>query len=280
MKLLTKTIPLRGLCISLNDVIHIVKRLMQHVDEQGVHELSQVLNSNSVSPNRQDELEFQREQAFRIMVTISGRDGVSLIGDGIESLQSPNIPEPINSIYISNCAHYQTVIGRDPLNKFTLYLDFSKPPLVDHNNLPSYPTPNGSNLTIEGDRDAWVALIQQDVLDVLNKRLNKRSIFHAAHIYDIGVAFIGLPSALYLCWRFSGFIETNLGTLSSFLSAAAYVYTVYITLNIYRLLFGYAKWAFPVVELISSESKSKRHRHAWFVLILGIVGTAIYDLLS
>ena len=280
IKILKKTIPLRGLSISIIDVIRIVERLIQHVDEQGHSEVAQISNTNPVSSDRQKELELEREQAFRITVTIVGRHGESLFGYGTESLTSPNIPEPIDSIYISNCAAYQTVTGRNPLNNFTLHLDFSTPPLVDNNNPASAPTPNVSILTIEGDRDAWVASIHQAVMNVLEKRFNKRRIFHMAHIYDIGLAFFGFPLAIYLCWRVSEFVETNVGAHSLFLSTAAYIYVFFIALNIYRVLFGYARWAFPAVDLTSSESQSKHHRKAWFAIVLGIIGTAIYDLFS
>lgn len=275
-----KIIPLLGLSISVTDVIRIVERLIQHVDDQGHNEVAHILNSNPVNSDRQRELEIEREQAFRITVTIFGRHGVSLFGYGTEPLNSPNIPEPIDSIYISNCAAYQTVTGRNPTNNFILHLDFSTPPLVDNNNLPSAPTPNESSLIIEGDRDAWVASIQQAVMDVLDTRFNKRRLFHTANIYDIGLACVCLPLALYYCWRMSGFVETSIGNISSFLSSAVYIYVVIFTLYVYRILFGYARWAFPTVELTNNESQSRNHRRAWFAIVLSIFGSAIYEVLT
>ena len=177
-------------------------------------------------------------------VTISGRDGENLFGYGTEPFDSPNIPEPINHIYISNIAAFQTVEGRNPLNNFTLIFDFSTPQLVDNNNPVSNPIPNSSNLTVAGDRDAWVASIQQAVTDILGKRSNRRSFMHATFVYDVGLVLLGLPAAIYLCWRLSDFVEVNLGVLSPFIAAAAYIYIAFFVLNVYRVLFGYTKWPF------------------------------------
>ena len=228
IKILKKTFPLRGLSIGIIDVIRIVERLIQHVDEQGHSEVAQFLTTNPVSPDNHKKLKLKCEQAFRIAVTIVGRPGESLFGYGTEPLTSPNIPEPIDSIHISNCDAYQTVTGSNPVNNFTLHLDFSTPPLVDNNNPASAPTPNVSTLTIKGDRDAWVASIHQAVMDVLEKKFNNRRIFHMAHIYDIGLFFLGLPLAIYLCWHVSEFVETNVGAHSLFLSAAAYIYVFFM----------------------------------------------------
>ena len=274
-----KTIPLQGISMSVPDVRRIVERLLPHVEEERHREVNQLLNSGSYDQERHVQLNLERERAFQISVTIYGRDGESLFGYGTDPFDSPNIPTPIESIFITNNTAYKTVTGRNLLNNFTLHLDFSTPPLVDNNNPVSNPTPNFSNLTVEGDRDAWVASIHQAVMDVLGKKLNGRSFMHAAFVYDIGLGLLGFPVAIYLCWRFSGFVETYLGVLSPFIAAAAYIYVFFLVLNVYRVLFGYTKWAFPTVELTDNEDQSKTHRKVLLGILLTLIGSAIYDLL-
>ena len=279
IQILKKAIPLRGINMSIQDVRRIVERLLTHVEEEGHREINRVLDSGYHDQENRMQLDLDRERAFRITVTIYGRDGESLFGYGTEPFDSPNIPTPIESIYISNSSAYQNVTGRNPLNNFTLHLDFSTPPLVDNNNPVSNPTPNFSNLTVEGDREAWVASVYQAVMEVLGKKSNGRSFMHAAFVYDIGLGLLGLPIAIYLCWRFSNFVEAYLGILSPFIAATAYIYVVFLVLYIYRILFGYTKWAFPAVELTDNQNRSKVHRRFWFGILISLLASAIYDLL-
>ncbi len=102
---------------------------------------------------------------------------------------------------------------------------------------------------------------------------------HAAFVYDIGLFLFGLPAAIYLCWRLSKFIEANVGVISPFISSATYIYIVFLVLIGYRVLFGYTKWAFPIVELTSNESRSKRHRTFWVAILVSLLASAMYDLL-
>ena len=279
LQITKKTIPLRGLNVSIGDVRRVVERLLPHVDEEGHFEVARLLKNGPDTCERHEQLEVYREQAFRITVTIFGRDGESSFGYGTEPFESPNMPEPIESIYISNSAAYQAVARHDPLNNFTLNLDFSTPPLVDNNNPVSSPTQNFSNFSVEGDRDSWIASIHQAVMEILGKKSNGRRLMHGAFVYDIGLLLFGLPAAIYLCWRLSEFVEANLGVISQFISAATYIYIFFLTLNFYRVLFGYTKWAFPTVELTSNESRSKLHRKFWFAILISLTASAIYDLL-
>ena len=274
-----KTIPLKGISISIEDVRRIVERLLPHVEKEGHREVDRLLKFGPDDKERRMQLDFDREQAFRITVTIFGRDGESLFGYGMETFDSPNIPTPIESIFITNSTAYQTVTGRNILNNFSLNLDFSAPPLVDNNNPVSNPTPNFSHLTVEGDRNAWVPLIQDSVMDVIGKKLNRRSLVHAAFVFDIGLWLLGFPVAIYSCWRSSKFVEAYLGVHSQFIAAAAYVYIVFFVLTLYRVVFGYTKWAFPIVELTDNEDRAKRHRGFWLFILGSLAVSALSSLL-
>ena len=278
LQIVKKETPLRSLILSIDDVVRVVERLAPLVEEEGRREIDQLSETGFMTPQQRAELEHQRNRAFRITVTIDGRDGENLFGYGADPFHSTNIPEPIETIYISNNAAYRNVVGQDPINSFVLMLDFSTPSLIDNNSPLSDPTPNSSHLTVEGNRDAWIASIQRAVMGVLDKRGSKRRFVHMAFVYDIGLLCFGMPASLYLCWRLSGFIQSVFGPHSEFLVAAAYVYVVFLAANIYRVLFGYTKWAFPTVELTSNENRSSLHRKSWLAIICSILGSAFYDL--
>lgn len=184
---------------------------------------------------------------------------------------SPNKPDKIASIYLTNITAYQRFAGTRPVNSFELNLDFSKPPFLDGNNPVSAPTPNFSNLTVQGDRDSWVAAISDAVLGIADKRRTSRGWLHRAFAYDVGLWCLAFPFAFYLCWCASPFIAARFQPLHTFVAAAAYMYVFVVAVWGYRALFGYTKWAFPTVELSDNRDLSMQHRAIWSVIILGLV---------
>ena len=280
IKIAKKTIPLRGLSIGLSDIRRIVERLETLVDEEGHREASQLLTHGPNDNERRNVLDVQRREAFRITVTIFGKGGEQLFGYGTDPFDSPNIPDPIASIFITNSTAYHHVTGRSPSNSVVLHLDFSTPPLIDNNNPTSNPTPNDSELTIEGSRDGWVASIENSVMEVVGKRSNKHGILHASFAYDIGLLLLGFPASFYICWYTSDLIEIYLGKINAIVSAAAYIYVFILAVTLYRVLFGYTKWAFPVVELAGTDNPSRTHRRFWYAILVSLIGTGIYEIFS
>jgi hypothetical protein len=236
-----KVIPLRAMTIGREDVIRVFERLLRPVQEEAEREVREL-----VRPPDQSEDEFlrriavARSNAFRITVTISGADG-DLFGDKVDLFTSPNLPDDIKGIYMTNVTAYEGQTGRKPSNRFSLLFDFQKPPLVDNNNPVSNPTPNASNPTVEGDRDSWVASISEAVMGILVRRRNNRRVLHAAFVYDFGLMVLGLPLGLYVCLRSSTLIDAKLGVHSQFLASVAYVYLMLMGIWAYRILFGYTK---------------------------------------
>lgn len=275
-----KTIPLYSISLSLEDIRKIVDRLSTHVGEQG-----DAVVSGLTRPEDQDEALFEehkrsiRHEAFRITVTVEGADGSSLFGNGTEVFSSPNLPDKISTIYMTNITAYREVARARPSNSFDFILDFSKPPLLDGKNLVSSPTANLSQLTVDGDRDSWVASISDAVMGVIGNRRSKRAWLHRAFVYDFGLLLLGLPAGLYVCWKMSDFIGMYLGSISGFLSATAYLYIVLVVAWAYRIFFGYTKWAFPSVELIGREDAAKKHRGFWYVIATGMVAQLLWEVL-
>ncbi len=102
-----KRIPLRSISLSWDDVIRIFERLLKHVNEQADQEINKL-----VKPESQSEADFEAEKkkirsdAFRITVTVLGRDNESLFGDDAELFRSPNLPDVVSSVYMTNAVAY------------------------------------------------------------------------------------------------------------------------------------------------------------------------------
>jgi hypothetical protein len=276
---INKRITLRTLTISLDDVRRIFERLLKQVEEEAERQTKELVRPPGQTPEEfTNQIAAARKKAFRITITITGSQGDDLFGDSLALFDSPNLPDEIRTIYMTNEVAYKSQTGSSPTHGFSLTLDFAKPPLIDNNNPLSNPTANGINLAIEGQRDSWVSAVTDAVMGILNNRKNGRSFIHSAFVYDVGLMSVGLPLGLYLCWRISGFIDSNLARHSHFLSAVAYLYIVLIGIWAYRIMFGYSKWAFPTLELKENEGQSTKHRYIWGAILLCILGNAAYEL--
>lgn len=276
----SKQIPLRSLNLSLDDVAKIFERLLPFVKEQGSIEISRLQRPPD---NTEDQFNSWKkgahEQAFRITVTVVGVDGSELYGDKIEMFKSANLPQRISSVFMTNVTAYSTFSGRNPVASFRLNLDFSKPPLLDGTNFVSSPTPNVSSLSVSGDRESWVASVTDAVMGAIQYRKTQRAWIHRAFVYDIGLLVFALPFSLYTCWQLSTFVNAQLGSVNAFVSAAAYVYIFLAVIWVYRILFGYTKWAFPTVELSNNDDKTKLHRAFWYAIVMSLLGRVIWELL-
>jgi hypothetical protein len=280
MHLPRKVSPINSIRLSMADVVTIYERLSLQLAEQAQREINGLKKNDN-----QTEAEFgtfkanAREKAFKVTVTIAGRAGESLYGEDVSVFSSPNKPDKIAFVYMTNVTAYQGFAGVRPVNAFELNLDFSKPPLMDANNPVSAPTKNLSSLTVQGDRDSWVAAISDAVLGIVDKRKTNRGWLHRAFAYDVGLWCLAFPFAFLLCWRAAPFIAAHLQPVHSFVAAAGYMYVFVIAVWAYRALFGYTKWAFPTVELSDNRDASIRHRAIWGAIILGLVANVLSAIL-
>lgn len=285
----SRKIRIEAKTFSLLDVKNIYKRLAIEVDSQATREINELQKPTDTSEDQFEKIKEDARKAFRVTVVITGIDDKSeeedsLWGDNEDIFDSPNIPEHISSIHMTNNAAYSSFVKVEPFNNFVLFLDFLKPPLIDHNNPISSPTPNASILEINANNNAWIGAITLAVSGILDKRKNGRSFLHRGAVYDIGLFFPVLPIAIYLCWSLSSFIDKHFGAINVFLSLIIYIYLVYLTLWGYRILFGYTRWAFPSIELSDKSGSEQKHRSFWAKLMTGImvslIGSVLWQIFS
>lgn len=220
-----------------------------------------------------------RNAAFQVTVTIVGDGNRRTVGSDESIFASETLPDSIDMIYMTNINSYRQFDGRLPVEQFELTIDFSRPPLLDPNTIISGPTPNDSNLKVQGVKTSWVAATIEVVNSVFKARANHRGFLHRAFVYDIGLMIFGLPAALYVAWKASGLIDKHVGSWSAFLEAVAYVYIILLVIWVYRALYGYTKWAFPSVELKDNKHSSSTHRKIWSAIILGLATKFLFEIL-
>ena len=278
---LKKEIPLGSYALSLDSVRKIFAGLNEIVDEQKSIELAALQRQPDVTEEKFEAYKsFAAENAFKVTVNVVRADGSETIGNTIDVFdQAPN-EAAISTVYMSNKPAYQLVANTEPTEYFQLLLDFSQQPILDAGTFVSSPTQNDSSLTIGGRRDGWIAGVERVITKHIDRRFPIRRFFHGAFVYDIGLLVVGAPFAFYICWLFTAAVQSVFNEPSGVLVVAAYVYLFFAGVWAYRLLFSYARWAFPVAELTDQKTRPRRHRLAWWSIISAIGLKIFWDLVG
>ncbi len=201
------------------------------------------------------------DACFRVACVISRSDNHRDVIYAEDELVLPPEGTLISTIIFTNILPYKEVMGgADPYHQFEVLLDFTQPRPLDSSIQLSEPTPNPSGFLIGGDRKGWRAGIESAVRRHIKERNRLWSGFHGQFVYDLFLLLLGMPFALYACWRLAPLVDRLFGGSNSVVIGGAYVYIGFCSIWIYRLVFSYARWAFPKVELVGQSSASKIHR--------------------
>lgn len=282
LKRLAKTIPIGGVKIALKDVAAIFERLSLQVQEQAEIDTSQLVKVATQSQEDfENEIKGLRREVYKVTAFITGRDGSSLTAESSAVFaDTANLPDKIASILVSNTPAFQRRLGTQPANSFALNFDFNIPPLFEFSTALSAPTSNNTNLQVQGNRASWVAGVQAAVQSITSERRTQRTWLHRAFIYDAGLMLIGVPVALYTCWKLSPLIDKHVAPMGAFATAFVYLYASVLIIWVYRGFFGYAKWAFPYVELTDNADRSGKHRATLGAVVLALAANVVWEVLK
>ncbi len=220
------------------------------------------------------------KSGFELKVTVSGMNDETVLGTISMVFDSARFPEKIKSLYINSGQELRSLHNWVPRNRFELVLDFTKPELFNFLLSPSGPTPNASNIFVTGLNSTWVNGVYREVAAFVRERKTHRRLLHRNGVYDLCLLCGGIPFAFSIAAKLSDIMNTLFGELSGLLHSAAQVYVFFIALNLFRILFDYARWIFPLVEYHDPTGTALKHRVVLGVLILGVLGNFIHDLLK
>jgi hypothetical protein len=94
---------------------------------------------------------------------------------------------------------------------------------------------------------------------------------HETFTYDVGLWVFWAPYVLFNVTVYADKWLPATGTLSSY-RPAFYMYGIGVGLIIYRFLFGYFKWAFPVNVLADNRDCAFTHRAVFATIVIGLAG--------
>lgn len=249
----SKRIPIRNVTLSDAELRRILTRLQDTVKRFGEAEVAKFTKPDSMT---EDQWNAQKtdflENAYLVTTTVDGFDNKSTYCPTIDNVFDTVTPQYKRGLFATNGTSFHTMSGRNASNLFQLTLDFSSPPAFDSENPLSAPTPNASTLIVSGRDESWISTIESCVEDVLKEKRTKRKLLHRNAIYDLGLFLVGFPASFAVTSVFYTRFGDFLSSLHNVIEIAIYFYVFLLTVFVYRLCFGYARWLFPTMELEGS----------------------------
>jgi hypothetical protein len=197
--------------------------------------------------------------------------GKFLLGEDEEILNESNLKATLTNIIFTNIERFQRKFNMLPGHSIRLELDFNRGPIFDFSVNPSKATEHLNVLEIKGSDDNWVAGTEDTVLDLFRDGSNKYSWFHQKNIYDIILWPIVFPLSFLYLHRIQLLFGNYLLPLNGTLQVFLYIYFIIVVLLLFRILFNFARWLFPYMELRGSGKR----RPAFLRWFLGSICAAV-----
>jgi hypothetical protein len=210
-------------------------------------------------------------------VTIEAKNGERLTGNNEQIFDAVTYWADVKSVFFSTQSVPQAVIGVVPQDRVALFLDFTQPPALDFSKLPTLPTQNESNFEIAAVDEAWFILTKTRLVEFFEQRRSGYNWIHDAGVYDILLMVFGLPLGVWGTVKVESIIPA-IDYVGAFPRVLIYCYSFLASLTMFRVMFSYARWVFPKVEIeTQGRMNPLRHRAVWAVILGALVLPAFYD---
>lgn len=256
-----------------------LKRLYKIVNDKQSEYRDRFMPLLQQQENEPDEEFRQRKErvynAFTTSIGFTGANDEQVHGSSAAIIDSDNIPERLKFILISTSVGPRTAIGLNPTSSIEIFIDFTRPPWLDFERLPTFMTPNESNFSISSDNESWFTAARANILDFISERKTSYNWLHSSGLYDGLALFIGTPLSIWFTLRIGRHIDQL--NSSNFVKTALYIYSFVFALSIFRILFSYARWVFPKVEMSSERSSAIVHRTVLGAICIGVAASVLWD---
>lgn len=274
-------IPLRGCNVSLADIKTAYIDFQDIVTHEGERLLSKFTPIDEQTPGDFEKyVANARKGAFLVTVTvIGGEDNIELYGENASIFDRSDLPLPIKIIFFTNETAFRRFANdRLPPNRFSLWLHFNRPPILDPNPLVSNPTPNSSVVSINADMSMFLRAAQTITHNLAAKK-SWYAPLHEKFAYDFGFWLLAFPYALFMVTT-----KANqwlpIGTSLETFRIPFFIYALGVSLLGYRAFMSYLKWALPVNVLRENRDTAWKHRGVFAVVLLSLIGSFIWALLG
>lgn len=260
----------RDVSLDKSDIKRLVDFVINKTNEaKEIHKAN--LNLEGQTDEQKADIYKTLDEAYRAAIFIYGTEGEEFLVYDSGIFDAPEFPDLLTRVAVDTFIPFRNRTNLAPFNGMRIDLDFSSSKILDwHSNL-SGPTPNASEVVVQGHDDGWRAATLAYMQKLFRSRKNHRAFLHAPFTYDVYLWLLFAP--IFFCslilseYR----IDVAMSGISTFLRAAIYVYTFFVFANLYRILLGYVRWTFQSVELTGVQSTQQKHRRFWAFLISAII---------
>ena len=273
---MTRQRPVPACLLSRSDFLRLCEQLNSKLQEQAATQILQLVRPSDYSVEEFEELKRSIKDVSQIYVRVTATDGESISGIGPNVIKDLCQDMGIQRIYIDSKVTFEAKFNISPPNQFWILLDFSKSAVFDLVNPVSQSTPNASLFEISGEDDTWIRAVYDQIKSSFESKKTRRTWLHRQGIYDLFLLILAVPITVLILWKLSKVYDVLLPNSHIVIDIIVGVYGAIILLNLYRFIFGYTKWIFPLVELTDvGRKEAGRHRKSWWILILGIAATVL-----
>jgi hypothetical protein len=259
--------------LTANDLRRLFRLLQQKASEAADNQLAAMTQQPGQTQEQFEELKTAVRGVMAPVVRLQTKGGGWTGSVTTQPLEEEQLPDGVTQVQFDSALLFRLRFNNStPNNYFLITIDLARPPVLD---MSPQPIPNASIASVFGADLTWANGLCDELTQFFNQTANRRGWLHFAESYTMLMITVGIPLSLIIVYYLDRLVR-RVGILPEALSVAMYVYIVLIVLYLFRLLFNYARWVFPKVELDAPRQHiGVRHRFAISALALMVVGALV-----
>ena len=275
----TKSGVIRSSTLSRDDITDLYNLLIGLSKQSMEYQIEKLVNDTSLNWENNPETLNKVKKSYPVHITIRDTKLGTIYGSNHDVFSREVFPSDIQSIFFSTRTEYTKLSnGTDPIRYIEIYIDFDRPLAIDFINIPSHPTKNGSVYDVNGKGMTWVNGAYMRLETFFDTRKRKIEWVHRQGTYDLVLWIIGIPLIFWGIYGVSGILNMHLW--QDFFRIGVYVFQFFIFANIFKAIFNYARWVFPLVEYTGSKHPAKLHKIFLLAIVVGVFASATIDIVT
>jgi hypothetical protein len=268
----TRQLILPSCLLKPNDLRRIYRLLEPKALEAAERQVAALALQPGQTQAQLDELKAMVRDALVLVIKLqTGSEWIN--GTTVDLLNDEQLPDGLVKVEFDSAFLYRSRFNNlVPNNSFNVTIDLVRPGILDFSNPPAE---NTSAVSILGLDATWANAVYDELTAFFRQRGTRRSWLHSRRSYDSLVIPIGFPLSFDIVYHLDRLIR-RVAMLPEALSIASYVYAVLLVLFGFRILFNYARWAFPKLEIDAPRQHvAVGHRVAISTLALIVLGALV-----
>ena len=275
---------LPGAEFDFDDLKDIAKICINMALEAGRIEANFLKDIKAIDPDILNSIlsnEHHLREIFLPTFTIADNKGNRISGRDLSVFDNDHFPKDVLHFFCATGATYFARRNVEMRNRAVLFIDFVKFPIrIDFEAVPANRTPNETNLEINSRDRGWAADFHNRILQEFQDTPTTGNWLHRSSIYDLLILFVVFPSLSYFMYILDTQILTSFLIGSDALRFFFYLCIFFASLVFFRLLFSYARWAFPLYEYAgrAGRHRGSNHRRTIYAILSGYIAACLFEI--